>query len=58
MCGGNGECIEVMAHDGVVYQRKIIGDERIGPVFMTGSAEFAAFVAAVKAGEFDDLTDP
>ena len=49
-----GECVEVAGHDGMVWIRSSsepeLGTIRYSP------AEFAAFVAGVKAGEFDELT--
>jgi Domain of unknown function (DUF397) len=50
-----GDCIEVWAeHDDRLYIRN---SKKARGVTVT-RAEFAAFVAGVKAGEFDHLTEP
>lgn len=51
----SGNCVEVAAlADGGVAVRN--SRHQAGPALVYTRAEIAAFVAGVKAGEFDDLT--
>jgi hypothetical protein len=51
--GGGGEnCVEVADHDGGIKMRE--SDDPTS-VIVTSHEKFAAFVAGVKAGEFDHL---
>lgn len=55
LSGGVGECVEVRGSGGLVEVR----DSKLGeasPVPRFTRAEFAAFVAGVKGGEFDYAT--
>lgn len=51
-CGG-GECVEVSAQSPAVAIRRSV--DANGSVLRFTRAEWQAFVAGVKAGEFDDL---
>lgn len=56
-CAG-GECIEVRPgtlSGSTVHLRRVLDGEAHGSMAVT-RAEFAAFIAAAKAGEYDDLT--
>ncbi|MFE1149858.1 DUF397 domain-containing protein [Streptomyces albidoflavus] len=51
--GGNGEdCVEVAPHEGGIVLRE---SDRPDQVITTTRAKLAAFLAGVKAGEFDHL---
>jgi len=47
----NGACVEVARIEDTVAVRD--SKDRTGPVLVFGSAEWAAFIAAAKDGEFD-----
>jgi hypothetical protein len=49
--GSNGQCVEVRDRGDAVDVRD--SKDRSGPVLVFTSAEWAAFVAGAKAGEFD-----
>ena len=49
--GGNGECVEVAALDGVVAVRD--SKDPTGPVLLVAPGAFAAFVRAAAHGEFE-----
>lgn len=52
-CSNGGACVEVMeTEDG--FQVRDSGDYGTGPVLRFTHAEWAAFLAGVKAGEFGD----
>lgn len=53
----NGNCVELAAVSGVGIAMRNSRDPR-GAVLMYSPAEMAAFVRAVKSGQFDDLIDP
>jgi hypothetical protein len=48
---GNGNCVEVAVVDEVVAVRDT--KDRSGPMLVFAAAEWQAFVAGAKAGEFD-----
>ncbi|MFF8566203.1 DUF397 domain-containing protein [Streptomyces albidoflavus] len=51
--GGNGEnCVEVAHHEGAILLRE---SDQPDQVIATTPAKLAAFLAGVKAGEFDHL---
>lgn len=50
---GNGACLELAPHNGMVAMRD--SKDPDGPVLMYTSTELQAFLLAAKAGEFDDL---
>ena len=50
---GNGACIELAPHNGMVVMRD--SKDPDGPVLMYTSTELQAFLLGAKAGEFDDL---
>jgi len=50
---GNGACVELAAHNGMVAVRD--SKDPDGPVLMYTAAEWNAFLHGAKAGEFDDL---
>ncbi|MFB6979492.1 DUF397 domain-containing protein [Streptomyces scopuliridis] len=52
--GDGPQCVEVAEHDGAIVMR-----ESDDPYVLTiiGRSNFAAFIAGVKAGEFDHFTD-
>ncbi|MFE6718950.1 DUF397 domain-containing protein [Streptomyces albidoflavus] len=53
--GGNGEdCVEVALHAGAILMRE---SDEPGEVIATSPAKLAAFIAGVKAGEFDHLVN-
>jgi len=57
-CSGNGECITVTAsrlHADLIYIGRELDGERCRGQLTVTRAEFAAHIAAVKAGEYDDL---
>jgi hypothetical protein len=49
-----GHCLEVATDDGNIAIRESV---RPGTVVVTSRANFAAFIAAAKAGEYDDLCE-
>jgi hypothetical protein len=49
--GNNGGCVEVAFVDGAVGVRD--SKDRTGPALVFTAAEWAAFVAGVRSGEFD-----
>ncbi|WP_443073114.1 DUF397 domain-containing protein [Streptomyces sp. NBC_01451] len=51
--GANGDCVETAPHAGGVAVRH--SKVPTGPALAYTEAEFRAFVAGVKAGEFDHL---
>ena len=48
---GGGNCVEVAAHDGMILVRDS-KDHGRGPVHRYTAAEWAAFVASIRNGEF------
>lgn len=50
--GNGGECVEVVGHDGMILVRDT-KDHGHGPVQRFTRAEWRAFVAGVRNGEFD-----
>ncbi|HEU4425812.1 MAG TPA: DUF397 domain-containing protein [Pilimelia sp.] len=50
--GDGGACVEVRRNDGAIQVRD--SKNRSGPVLTFTLAEWRAFVAGAKAGEFDD----
>lgn len=51
-CAG-GECVQVAAHDGMIIMRDPAGSHTL----TFTAAEWRAFAAGLRAGEFDDLAD-
>jgi Domain of unknown function (DUF397) len=57
-CAGNGSCIEVrLIADGMVAIRNSQNISRIAILISVSTDEWAAFVAGVKAGDFDHITE-
>jgi hypothetical protein len=52
--GGDGECVELRRHDGMIEVRD--SKDREGPVLRFTHAEFVAWLDGVNKGEFDHLT--
>ncbi len=52
--GSNGDCVEMRRHDDRVQVRDT-KDAGAGPVLDFTRAEFAAWLAGAKSGEFDHL---
>ncbi len=51
--GGNGNCVEMRTSHGQVEVRD--SKDKQGPTLTFNRAEFAAWLAGAKAGEFDHL---
>ncbi|WP_457516250.1 DUF397 domain-containing protein [Streptomyces sp. TE33382] len=50
--GGGEQCVEIAEHAGQILMRE---SDVPGAVTATGRAQFSAFIAGVKAGEFAHL---
>ncbi|MFJ9212503.1 DUF397 domain-containing protein [Streptomyces sp. NPDC102264] len=52
--GGGEQCVEIAEHDGVILMRE---SDAPNTVTATSRTKFAAFIAGVKAGEFDHFAN-
>ncbi|GAA2162206.1 DUF397 domain-containing protein [Actinomadura napierensis] len=52
-CAGNGACVEIGALRGGAVAARDAYDGDAGPVLAFSAAQWRAFTAAAKAGEFD-----